>query len=699
MTAPGASSTTAANTISGGTVSGPVVQARTVSGGIHHHLAPEPAPVMARQLPRVAPYFTGRAAEQAALDAARATGVSTVVLSGIAGVGKSALAAQWLHAQAASADAQLYTDLAHTVGPLPETVLQQWLRALGVDRAPAEQSEAVGLWRSLTADRAVHLLVDGAVDAGQVRPLLPTGPRSLTVITSRRLLWELTVDGALALPVTPLSPQDATRLLCAAAGHPQAHDGGVRVPVAEALAEACERLPLPLVVTGARLRTRPGRPFTTLARTRTCTSSTDPRENARMAIATALDDSYAALPPDAQRLYRTLGVLPARTVDTDLTAAVCEMPPADAEWFLEVVADERLLDPAPGDSSEPRYRMNDAVRDHARAKALAADTTEQREAGLRRLCDWLLEWSRRAQRLVTPAQATLLNPGPSVADGPFEDGAAALAWMEMQQDSLLPVLEAAEAAGWDELVFALVDAWWPLFLNRHPYALWITAHRIGVAAARRAGNAPVVRQMLSSGAIGLVAARQFEEAGHWYEQVVESARAAGDVRDEGQALLGLGGCVLEAGHPGRAREYLEAARSRWEACEYPRGVGLVEITRGQVCLAEGDPAAAKGHLASAHVRLTGLDETFEAARALALHGQARARCGETAEAIAELERALDAVASSILWKARTLKWLGQAHHLDGDEETARTCWATAADLYAAIRPADAERLRARAAGQ
>ncbi|MGW0673452.1 GntR family transcriptional regulator [Streptomyces sp. NPDC002746] len=40
-----------------------------------------------------------------------------------------------------------------------------------------------------------------------------------------------------------------------------------------------------------------------------------------------------------------------------------------------------------------------------------------------------------------------------------------------------------------------------------------------------------------------------------------------------------------------------------------------------------------------------------------------------------------------------------AHQPSGDEETARACSATAADLYANIRPADAERLRTRAAGQ
>lgn len=692
---PNGASVSTTNAIAGGMFMAPVVQAREVTGGIHHHFASHPPPATPRQLPRSAPHFTDRDTERSALDAARATGTSLMVLSGITGVGTSALATQWLHAQTPSADAQLYADLAHTAGLRSEAVLQRWLRALGVNRAPARKADAVGLWRSLTADRIVHVLIDGAVNAEQVRPLIPSGPRSLTVVTSRKLLWELAVDGALVLPVNPLSRRDAVRLLCAVAGEPQAADDA-SLPGVEALAEACAHLPLPLVITGARVRARPGRrPFTFPARTAGSPPRL-PQEHARMAITEALTASYADLEPDAQRLYRTLGFLPARTVDADLAAAVCEMPPAVADWLLQVLHDERLLD-VPGDSPEPRYRMNDAVRDHA--KALDADTEQEREAALRRLCDWMLAGARHAQRLVTSAQATLLNPGPVTA-GLFEDKAAALAWLDGQEEDLLPVLQAAESAGWDDLIVGMVDAWWPYFLHRHPYELWIDAHVIGVAAARRTGDAAALRQMLASGAIGLSACGHITRAVQWYEEVLEAARAAGDTRDEGQALLGLGACHLESGQLVRARQRLEAAMSLWEACGYPRGVGLAEITLGEVDLAEANPTAAREHLASAQTRLTELGEAYEGARALALHGHARTWSGETAEGIAELQLALETITGSPRWHARALEWLGEAHRHHGDTATARTCWSEAADLYESLgRSTDAERLRALAVGQ
>ncbi|MET8605664.1 hypothetical protein ABZV92_19190 [Streptomyces rubiginosohelvolus] len=695
----GRSSTTAANAVTGGTFTAPVVQTGTINGGVAFYTLPpqQPPVVNARQLPRPAPHFTDRDTERAALDAARATGCAAVLLSGIAGVGKSALAAHWLHAQAASADVQLHADLENTSGTSAETVLPRWLRALGVERAPADMPEAVGLWRSLTTHQAVQVLIDGAVDAEQVRPLLPAGPRSFAVVTSRRLLWELSADGALVVPVMPLCPRDAVQLLCATAGDPEAST----LPGAGELAEACAHLPLPLVLTGSRLRARPGRPLASTARI-SGPSPHLPQEHTRMAIDainTALDATYADLHTDAQHLYRALGVLPARTVDADLAAAVCEASLAEAQWRLEILAEQALLGHVPGGNPDSRYRMGDAVRNHAYAKALATDTAQERRAAVRRLCDWMLTCARGAQRLLTSAQATLLNPGQGPV-APFADKQAALVWLDEQEESLLPVLTAAESAGWDELVFGLVDAWWPHFLHHPNYKIWITAHEIGVAAARRAGAGPAVRQLLASGAIGLSGADQPNRAIQWYEQVLEAARAAGDTRDEGQALLGLGACHLETGQLDAARQSLDAARSRWEACGYPRGVGLAEITLAEVCLAEANPTAARVHLTSAHHRLNGLNEAYEGARALALHGHARAQEGEIAEGIAELEQALETITGSTRWEARTREWLGLAHHDRGDTTTAHTFWVQAADLYETLsRSQDAARLRRRAAEQ
>ncbi|MFH9561220.1 tetratricopeptide repeat protein [Streptomyces globisporus] len=686
-----------ANEISDGVFGGAVVMAGTVIGGIHHHAAP-PMQVTPRQLPRRTPFFTNRLTEWSALDAARATGTHTVVLSGIAGIGKSALAVQWLYSQQETADAQLYADLAppHTAGSHPEAVLAPWIRALGVERPPGLGSELLGLWRSLTADREVHVLIDGARDAEQVRPLIPSGPRSLAVVTSRRLLWQLAADGALLLPVDPLAPADALTLLCAAAGAPEAAAAEERAAAA-ALAASCAHVPLALVVTGARLRSRPARPF---GPPRPGVAPTQPQEHALSAITAALDASYSELEDDAKRLYRTLGTLPAPVVDPDLAAAVCDLPVPTAGWLLEILAEEELIGSATEGSLATQYRMSEALREHARSKAIAEhDADDQRERALRRLCDWTLDQLRHAQRLLTPAQATLLNSQP-LPHSPFPDRDSALAWVDDQAENLLPVVTAAAATGWDELTYQLVDAWWPYFLLRQHYERWLAAHELGVAAARRAGNEPVVRQLLASWAIGISRSGKPAEAIPLYEEVLDAARAAGDARDEGQALLGLGGVRLDVGHPARAREHLREAIVLWESCGYVRGIGLAEITLGQACLAEEDPAAATVWLLSAYGRLTELQEHFEAGRALALLGHARTTGGDSVEGIADLERALDLVATSVLWRARALEWLGHAHRHRGAEDTARAYWLEAAGVYETMmRTADAARLKALAGSQ
>ncbi|MEU5136899.1 hypothetical protein [Streptomyces californicus] len=260
----------------------------------------------------------------------------------------------------------------------------------------------------------------------------------------------------------------------------------------------------PLALTGARRGSPPAPPS---APPRPDVAPTQPQETALMATTIALDTTYAELEPGAQHVYRTLGSLPAPVADPDLVAAVCDLSLPTSGWLLEILAEERLLDPAPDGSLAARYRMNTILREHARSKAAAEpDAADQREAALRRLCDWTLKQLRHAQRLLTPAQSSLLNPRTlpdADSESPFPDEDLALAWLDDQAENLLPVLGACGDAGWDELTYQLVDAWWPFFQRRHLYELWLPAHELGVAAARRAGNEPVARQLIASWAIGI----------------------------------------------------------------------------------------------------------------------------------------------------------------------------------------------------
>ncbi|MCZ0975528.1 hypothetical protein O1L55_38465 [Streptomyces albulus] len=94
-------------------------------------------------------------------------------------------------------------------------------------------------------------MLDDASGAEQVRPLLPAGPGSMLLVTSRQRLTGLDVDRRVSL--APLDMDDAVGLLSrivGGSGSPH-EDGAIR-----RLAGLCDQLPLALRIAGARLQNR-----------------------------------------------------------------------------------------------------------------------------------------------------------------------------------------------------------------------------------------------------------------------------------------------------------------------------------------------------------------------------------------------------------------------------------------------------------
>ena len=221
------------------------------------------------QLPAVAAYFTGRAAELdvlAGLAARCAGGVGqTAVISaigGTAGVGKTALAVHFGH-QAAGLfpDGQLYVNLAGfgpSGSPLsPGQAVRGFLDALGIapEQIPADLDGQAGLYRSLLAGRRMLVALDNAADEQQVRPLLPGSPGCLAVVTSRGSCRPGGRGGSCADQPGLLPAGEALQLLAARLG-------GARVAAepdaAGELVAFCGGLPLALAIAAARGAVRPG---------------------------------------------------------------------------------------------------------------------------------------------------------------------------------------------------------------------------------------------------------------------------------------------------------------------------------------------------------------------------------------------------------------------------------------------------------
>ncbi|GAB4008958.1 hypothetical protein GCM10029992_66740 [Glycomyces albus] len=220
-----------------------------------------PSPAVPSTLPPTTARFTGRDEQLAALDQALAAGgAGSAVISGMGGVGKTALAVHWAHRVAAEfPDGRLYLNLRGFDPAAPEAdpgpALGAALRALGVepDRVPADIDEQTGLYRTVLADRKILVVLDNVRDTRQARPLLPSSPGSFTVITSRDPLLGLVVGGARPIPLQALTGDESQRLLnrFGTTGVDADSRAGRRV------LRICGGLPLALSLVGAWVAARP----------------------------------------------------------------------------------------------------------------------------------------------------------------------------------------------------------------------------------------------------------------------------------------------------------------------------------------------------------------------------------------------------------------------------------------------------------
>lgn len=687
---------------------GPTVQARDVHGGIHFHpaasgqhgsLAALEQPPTPRQFPPSAAQLVGRAEDIDALAALQAgfppTAPQLIVITGPAGVGKSALATWWLHHAAGHfPDGELYADLCGHAPPEstpPSTVLERFLRALGVSEIPTDFAERVALWRTVTSKRRLAVLLDDAFTAAQVRPLLPSGAGSVTVVTSRRHLPGLLGDGAALHPLRVLTASAAVELL--------ARGGGQRVrqdpQAARRLATQCAHLPLAVCLAAAQLAARPGRPLSALVES---LSATDPLDALQVegeaAVRTALDQSYQLLPERAARAYRHLGLLSVSSVDRHMTAAVCATTLADADRMLDILIQTSLLE----DAGRDRYAFHDLVRVHAE-RCGSAEQQPVQQSVRRRFVDWCLATATAAEKRLCPSHATLTRTyeNPPQLPLPFECETAALAWLDEHQDMLMATVRCCSNQGWYAACWQLVDAMWPIFLRLRPAEMWVEAHSLGRDAARRAGDREGEGRMLTSGGNGLRNARRYPEACEWYNEALRYAAEDGDLLQQAQAANGLGRAHLATGDVATAREFLHQALQLREHTGYTRGVALSRLSLGEAALVDQDHQSAISHLTQAHRELAELQDPYDAARALAFLGQALVGSGEQDTGTATLHSALNEfqTTGSQHWEARTWEMLGRASEENGDGTSARWCFARARNILIRISPADAERLTGR----
>ncbi len=626
------------------------------------------------QLPADVPDFSGRDAELSALDrlltggAGNPTAMALSVVSGTAGVGKTALAVHWAHrARDRFPDGQLYVNLRgydpdHPVSP--GAALTRFLTVLGVpgDAVPLDVDDRASRYRTEMANRRMLVVLDNALSEEQVRPLLPGSPSCSVVVTSRDSLTGLVaLHGARRVGLGPLPPPDALALLRTLVG--------ARVDTepesAATLSEQCVRLPLALRIAAELAAARPELPLrdlvTELADQQRRLDLLDAGGDRRAAVEAVFSWSYQHLPAPVARAFRLLSLHPGPEADAHAVEALTDTgdPDTRAAGTLNLLARAHLLQPG----RHGRYGMHDLLRAYAYRLAATHDSEADRQAAQTRLFDHYVSTAAAAMDALYPAErhhrlavaaTEYVHVPPLIAGG---DQDAARAWLDAERPALATVCAVAEDRGSPRhavrlaaLLFRHLDA------GHHTEALEV--HRHALHAAQTLGDLRGQAHALTN--LGVVHWRlaDAESAAAHLVRALDLHRRTEDLAGQARALSNLGNVHWRLG------SLHNAARDHQQA------LALYAQTGDQV-----GQARTLTNLGNAFLRLGRCEQAADHQRqALALHeltgdriGRARTLChlGNALLRLSRYEEAADHQQQALALYRQLGHHGGEAYALSG----------------------------------
>ncbi|MEV7214212.1 BTAD domain-containing putative transcriptional regulator [Kitasatospora cineracea] len=462
------------------------------------------------QLPSPAAHFVGRQEQLEALrrallaDSDRA---AVAVVSGMAGVGKSALAVRCADGlRAEFPDGQLFLNLRGATPGLAPLTAHAALTALllGLGTAPGaipeEAGGAAALLRTALAGTRTLLVLDDAADPAQVRPLLPATPGCAVLVTGRTPMH--TLDHALHLRLDALSERDSIALVERTAGRSTADRSVVAIEQADLarLVRLCGRLPLALRIAGARLAARRTLPVRGLVgRLEEPADRLDELELDDLSIRQSLALTHDSLRASTRRpdlraadALAAIGTIDLPDYSAPLLAAVLRITPAQAGAALDRLVEVALLDEPRPD----RYAPHDLVRDYARE--LVPDPAE-RTRHVRAALGWYLGLATRMAFAIDPS-AHRVRRLPPVDEADRLDRDTAFALGDAEFGNLSTLVERVAAAPWATAaeVSLPVRALAPyLRVRRHPESFRLNelVHRLALRDDDRTALAHALSDM------------------------------------------------------------------------------------------------------------------------------------------------------------------------------------------------------------
>jgi DNA-binding SARP family transcriptional activator len=662
-----------------------------------------------RQLPAPPRSFAGRARQLAELDALlepnddHPTAVVISAVSGTGGVGKTALALRWAHQVSDQfPDGQLYLNLrgfdpSGTV-MTPGEAVRTLLEAFGThpQRIPLAFEAQVGMYRSLLAGRRVLVVLDNARDVDHVRPLLPSSPGCLALVTSRNQLTGLVVaNDAVPLSLDVLEHDEARALLAKRLGPDRVAS---EATAADDIITLCAKLPLALAIVAARAATQRQLRLDTLSgEIREMRGRLDAFDtgDASTDVRAVFFWSYRALNSEAARVFRLLGLHPGPHVAAGAAESLAGQPTERVAAVLAELTEANLLTEHP----PGRYSFHDLLRVYAAELAATHEAEEDRRAAVHRMLDHYLHTADAADHQLYPHRDPLelppVRPGAIAID--LSDAEHSLTWFADELPVLLAVVRQAAADGFDTYTWQLPWAMMNFLDRRGHWQDWIQVQLTGLEAAER--GADVHGQAVSHRGLehGYRQVGRYDDAERHGRRALDLYGQLGDRAGQAQIHLGFGATEARLGNYAESLAHTRRAKELYEGAEHQAGLANALNNAGFTHALMGEHERGLELCQRALTLQQQIGDRYMEGAGWDSLGYIQHQLGRYQDAITSYQHALQLVREQgdRYFEADTLHRLGDAHHAAGNHSTARSTWECALAICEELGHPDTDNVRAK----
>ncbi|WP_194893720.1 ATP-binding protein [Catenulispora pinisilvae] len=502
--------------------------------------------------------FQNRKSDLAKLNGFLESDKLVCLIAGTAGVGKTALAIKWAHrVKSHFPDGHLYANLGgFTTQPPgdPYAILGEFLPAVGIPAGelPDSLDARSALFRSVLAERRILIVLDNAVAAEQVRPLLPGAGTSRVVVTSRSLMDGLGLqESVVRYGIDVFPAAEAIAMIRAIVGSERAVTDGSSIEEASRL---CGSLPLAIRIFSERARNRPLTPLPDLVDTlRDPTTRWRTLSAGDIAVSKAFSASYDDLDETAQQVFRRLGWFPSPEFSIGAAVALTGLIRRDVAQALDDLEAVTLVRRVGPD----RYRTHDLLHGFAAEKA-AEEPLQERHTAVRRLLNWYLECAAQLRSIAPYEQSavhvTVDVRQSEIAQPAFASYRDALSWFQNERADLIAVVSLADSNGEYRFAWQVVAALSFAYAHIGHFDDWLTLIRLGTTCAERDGDPAGYAALMAFHGMACKQRGKYDEASEHYRTALDQYQTSNDVHGQAWVQNLLGYLCLAAGRLDQADE-------------------------------------------------------------------------------------------------------------------------------------------------